>query len=64
VGNLSKIFCGFCVYFVMLLTIADYLLVIGTTLGLVFFEARICLREWILIGCCIVLILAQIRSFR
>jgi len=58
-----EFFSAAVVYLNLFLTIGDYLLVLGESLGLVFYDTYICKREWILIGCCLVLGFAQLRSF-
>jgi len=62
-GRRLRIFSAAVVYLNLFLTIGDYLLVLGESLGLVFYDTYICKREWILIGCCLVLGFAQLRSF-
>jgi len=62
-GRKLRVFSATVVYLNLFLTIGDYLLVLGESLGLVFYDTYICKREWILIGCIPVLMFAQMRSF-
>jgi len=62
-GKFLKHFSAVAVYLMVLLSNADYFLVIGQTLGLVFNDIYICLSDWIFIACILVLVLQQIRTF-
>jgi len=62
-GNTLGRFAAVSVYLMVLLSNADYFLVIGQTLGLAFYDTHICLSNWILIACVLVLLLQQFRTF-
>jgi len=55
-------FSAFIVYLHIWLTLGDYLLVLGESLGLLFYDTSFCKREWVFIGAITLLPFCQLRS--
>lgn len=52
---------AFIVYAHIFLTLGDYILVLGQSLGLIFFDVHICKPWWILMSCLLIIPVTQLR---
>jgi len=62
-GKSLRKFSAFVVYLNIFLSVRDYLLVLGQSFGLVFYDVYICPPAWLVMGCVPVFAFAQLRSF-